>query len=283
MHHVRASHNLERADRGQYGSLAMPQEAATPHNSRLALFIDIDSMLREFAQSPQNRPLTYLKALLHSLCTKLDGAFALFSKRRIAEVDEVLAPYQFCCAGLHGCETRDAAGRMWTQSIDARAFDGALGILSQLIERHPGLLLEDTGCGVILRFEHDPDLRVLAHTAMKSAADVLGPGFRLRPGKYTYDIHPSTATPATAIASFMEQAPFRGRTPVCIGDDGTDQEAFELVNGFRGFSVKIASGAPGVASCSITAMVDAIRWLEDPAPLLPPQGSCNCGWNPRDL
>lgn len=259
----------------------MPQDAATQVVGRLALFIDIDGVLREFAESPQAYPPSTLQVLLSSLRAKLDGALALISGQRIAEVDALFAPYRFCCSGVHGCETRDASGNLWTYPIEARSFDSARAIVLQLIERHPGLRLQETACALTLCFEHEPDLRVVARTAMKSAADILGPSFRLRAGKCTYDIHPWTATHATAMAAFMEQAPFRGRTPVCIGDQATDEHAFALVNGFRGFAVRVGASCAERERHSMTSLLDAIRWLEEIPPVSP--DSCNCGWNPGDL
>jgi trehalose 6-phosphate phosphatase len=256
----------------------MPHDAATRDNGSAALFIDFDGLLREFAESPQELCLpATARILLDSLRARLDGALALISGRRIAELDVLLAPYRFCCAGMHGGETRDSAGHMWTHPIDARAFDSARAILSQLVARHPGLLLEDNGCGLALHFEHEPERRVLARTAMKSAADVLGLGFTLRAGKYQYDIHPSTATQANAIAAFMEQAPFRGRTPVLMGDYATDEDALAFVRDFRGLAVRVA------ADQSVSAILDAIRWLDKIPPVFPLQGSRKCGRDRRDF
>lgn len=256
----------------------MPHDSAARDNGSAALIIDFDGLLREFAESPQELCLpATTKILLHSLRARLDGALALISGRRIAELDAMLTPYRFCCAGMHGAETRDSAGHMWTHPIDARAFDSARAILSQLIARHPGLLLEDKGCSLALHFEHEPERRVLARTAMKSAADVLGLGFTLRAGNYEYDIHPSTATQTNAIAAFLEQAPFRGRTPVLIGDYATDEDAFAFVRASRGLAVRVA------ADQSLSATLDAIRWLDKIPPVFPLQGSCKCGRGPRDF
>jgi trehalose 6-phosphate phosphatase len=269
---VRARHNIERCRRAQYGARGMSLIAATQQNSGWALFLDVDGTLVEFAQTPQEaRVPEHVKRLLNAICVRLDGALALVSGRRIADLDSLFSPYRFCAAGVHGCETRDSSGCLVSRpKIEMTGFEFARGILEQLIERHPALLLEDKKLGIALHFRRAPHLHVLARTTMKSIVDVLGPGFALLTGHCVYEIRPSAWTKATALAGFMARPPFHGRMPVFVGDDITDEDAFALVNDYEGISVRVGGNAPTLARYSLASVADAIDWLSTIPPVTPP-------------
>ena len=53
------------------------------------------------------------------------------------------------------------------------------------------------------------------------------------------ELKPSGITKAHAIRAFMEEPPFRGRTPLFAGDDLTDLHGFEAVEGIGGVSIAV--------------------------------------------
>ena len=59
----------------------------------------------------------------------------------------------------------------------------------------------------------------------------------------------------------LSALPFRGRHPVYIGDDITDEDAFVIVNRLGGTSVRVGNESPTEAT-TIIADVEALRgWL----------------------
>jgi len=67
-----------------------------------------------------------------------------------------------------------------------------------------------------------------------------------------------------AIAAFMNEAPFRGRHPVFVGDDLTDEDGFAMVNQFNGYSLKVGPG-PTRARFRLPAPAAVANWLHQQA------------------
>ena len=80
-------------------------------------------------------------------------------------------------------------------------------------------------------------------------------------GKMVAELRPAGSTKGVAVSEFMSEDPFRGRVPVYIGDDLTDESAFEWVNGAGGLSIAVnVSGA--TAARERLPSVSAVReWL----------------------
>ena len=62
------------------------------------------------------------------------------------------------------------------------------------------------------------------------AAAATGAEFALQSGKRVVELKPSGKDKGEAVREFMQEAPFRGRTPVFVGDDVTDEHGFVVVN-----------------------------------------------------
>ena len=76
------------------------------------------------------------------------------------------------------------------------------------------------------------------------------------------ELKPSGQDKGTAIIEFMNEAPFRGRIPVFIGDDITDEHGFVAVNNLGGHSVKVGSGS-SAARWRIPNVTAVRAWLEE--------------------
>jgi trehalose 6-phosphate phosphatase len=59
----------------------------------------------------------------------------------------------------------------------------------------------------------------------------------------------------------MNESPFRGRTPVFIGDDVTDEAGFAVVNALDGVSIKVEAGET-TARWRLRGVDAVLEWLE---------------------
>jgi trehalose 6-phosphate phosphatase len=82
----------------------------------------------------------------------------------------------------------------------------------------------------------------------------------VQPGKLVVELRPAGSDKGEAIAAFMGEAPFRGRVPVFIGDDATDEHGFAVVNAMGGHSLKVGEGAT-IARWRLPDVRAVERWL----------------------
>jgi trehalose 6-phosphate phosphatase len=104
------------------------------------------------------------------------------------------------------------------------------------------MLVEDKGLSVAIHYRLDPSLARGARHAARTLQRGLGGDFEILEGKHVVEIKPSGRNKGSAIAEQLGEAPFSGRVPVFIGDDVTDEYGFDVVNRYRGHSVKVGPG-----------------------------------------
>lgn len=234
-----------------------------PSLSSVALFIDVDGTLLEIAPTPLAvRVDPGLTDLLRALLLGTSGALALVSGRSIVEMDALFLPLTLAAAGLHGFERRGASGSYDCRRLPAApALESARAMLLELANQHPGLLIEDKRFALALHYRRAPQLENVVARAMTDIAASVRPEFELQMGKMVAELRPAGSTKGVAVSEFMSEDPFRGRVPVYIGDDLTDESAFEWVNGAGGLSIAVnVSGA--TAARERLPSVSAVReWL----------------------
>jgi trehalose 6-phosphate phosphatase len=206
-------------------------------------FLDLDGTLLDIADQPRLVHVDQdLVRLLKALGRAAGGALALISGRPVADIDRLLAGPGFCVAGQHGAERRDFSGTMHRHDVPQAALDKARRKLGLVAAKHPALVLEDKGVNLALHFRSVPELGTEMRDAVRSLAEELGGEFEMQLGKMVIELRPAGKDKGVAIAEFLDEAPFRGRLPVFVGDDLTDEIGFELINRVGGHSVKVGEG-----------------------------------------
>jgi trehalose 6-phosphate phosphatase len=228
-----------------------------------AVFLDIDGTLIHFADRPDAVHIdAALCELLERIRESTGGALALISGRSIGDIDELFSPARFAAAGQHGSERRSADGTLHFHAPLAPRLAAHAGTLRRLAQAHEGLLLEEKGTSLALHYRNAPHAAELAEREVRRIVEGLGDDFELQAGKFVLEVKPSGKDKGTAIAEFMAEPPFAGRSPVFVGDDLTDELGFELVNRIGGETVKVGPG-PTRARWRLGNADDVRRWLAD--------------------
>ena len=234
-------------------------DALTREPDAWALFLDIDGTLVDIAPSPDAIVVPPdLPGNLVTLSRRLKGALALVTGRSLPYADKLFQPHAFPVAGLHGAQRR-----MFDGSVDAvaatSAFEEVKTALAAAAGQWPGVLVEDKGAAVAAHYRQAPEWRDEVEKAMEFYLLQAGSDFTLQRGKMVFEIRPARANKGSAVQSYLEEAPFRGRRPIAIGDDVTDEEMFRVVNRMGGPSIRIADAPGDTEARGIIASAEDLR------------------------
>ncbi|MCE6964986.1 MULTISPECIES: trehalose-phosphatase [Leclercia] len=207
-----------------------------------AYFFDLDGTLATIKPHPDEVvvPPDVLQAL-NQLALQNQGALALISGRSMAELDQLAAPYRFPLAGVHGAERRDIHDHSHIISLPTSLIQSLHAELAIALAALPGTELEAKGMAFALHYRRAPQYEAEI-MALASRMVEKTPQLSLQPGKCVVELKPKGINKGEAIAAFMAEPPFLGKTPVFFGDDLTDEYGFNVVNQAEGLSVKVGPG-----------------------------------------
>jgi trehalose 6-phosphate phosphatase len=227
-----------------------------------ALFLDADGTLLAFADDPEAvAPPEGLVATLDAIRAALGGALALVSGRPIEGLDRIFARPAWAAAGQHGLERRTASGTLITVPVDLDALARLREAVHDAARALPGLRVEDKSWSVALHWREHPGLGPDVERIAPGIAEAF-PDVELQPGNHVCEFKPRGMDKGVAVAKFLDEPPFRGRTPVYLGDDLTDEHAFAVVNGLGGTSVRIGTRTPTHAAFTLSSPRDVHAWLD---------------------
>src|ERR1700722_15044621 len=213
-----------------------------------AVLLDIDGTLLDLAPTPREvwvpPGLAKTLKLLHE---KTSGALALGSGRSLNDIDLIFAPDQFPAVGGHGAEMRIASDSE-AVAVHAPPMDKELKRrLAAIAKLSPGILLEDKGDSLALHYRLAPHAEKAIYEAVSLIrADLPNAPIEVLPGKCVCEIKHSGFTKATGVRELMTHVPFRGRLPIFIGDDVTDESVFAIMPDFGGLAFSVGRRAQGV-------------------------------------
>jgi trehalose 6-phosphate phosphatase len=241
---------------GPHGSTTVP-----PFERDWAWFLDVDGTLLDFAQHPDEVVVSAdLIELLRAVAGCANGALALVSGRSVRTLDRLFAPLKLPVAGQHGAERRDARGELHRMDATLANLDHARTELHRVAASMPGVLLEDKGMTLAAHYRQAPDRADSVRAAMRALLVTLGDEFALIEGKQVLELRPTGKDKGLAVRDFMGEAPFRGRVPVFVGDDVTDEDGFAVVVALGGHAVKVGTG-DSLAPWRLSETAEVRSWL----------------------
>ena len=227
-----------------------------------ALLLDIDGTLLDLAPSPfEVRVPPKLAKSLPQLLARTNGALALVSGRSLCDIDRIFAPMLFPAVGGHGAEMRISVE---SEAVALRAPPMNADLIRRfaaIAQLNAGILVEDKGYSLALHFRKAPDAEQAIYDAVSVIrADLPNAPIEVLPGKLVCEIKHSGFTKATGVTELMAHEPFKGRRPVFLGDDVTDETVFAIMPDMKGLSFSVGRRAKGVDG-HFHAPRDVRAWL----------------------
>jgi trehalose 6-phosphate phosphatase len=224
-----------------------------------ALFLDLDGTLAAIESRPDLvGPDPRRTALLSTLADDLDGRLAVLSGRSLDEVDRILEGAVMGAAGVHGLERRRADGSRSSHPPHP-AVDEAQAAFEAFANETDGLLVERKPQSVALHYRIAPFKAAdVAALAAQIAEDT---GLVLQRGGMVAELRTPGSDKGDALRAFMSEAPFISATPVMVGDDLTDEDAFAAAQALGGFGVLVGPDRVTTARFRLPDVEAVLAWL----------------------
>jgi len=159
----------------------------------------------------------------------------------------IFAPAVFPAVGGHGAEMRLSTDSE-AVAVHAPPMDKELKRrLAAIAKLAPGILVEDKGYSLALHYRLAPQAeQAIYQEVARLRADLPSAPLEVLPGKCVCEIKHAGFTKATGVRELMLHDPFKGRRPLFIGDDVTDETVFAIMPDYDGLSFSVGRRAQGV-------------------------------------
>jgi len=227
-----------------------------------AVFLDFDGTLVEITAEPHQVVVPpALTQTLARLVARCDGAVAVVSGRELGELDRFLRPLILPAAGVHGLERRRPDGSI-ERMRKPRWLARLMPEIDAFARTRPELLVEKKRLSVAIHYRGAPAAAAAVRDFVDRCAAAVGTRAAVQHGKMVAELRPAGRDKGTAIEAFMQEPPFRGRRPVFLGDDLTDEHGFVAVNRLDGLSIRVGAPAQSAAAWSLPSVAAVRQWLE---------------------
>ena len=226
-----------------------------------ALFLDLDGTLLDIALAPDQViiPLGLIDALAR-VGAALNGALAVVSGRRLADIDRMLSPLRLPVAAEHGAVVRLPSGVVDSVLPVQRPPPQWAAQLREATRGWDGILIEEKTYSIAIHYRLAPH-RMSAVKQLATSLVRSDPQFELLAAKQAFEVRPKGVTKGRAVQMLIETEPFRARQPVFVGDDVTDEDGMEVAARLGGFGLNVGAvfgGKPPAVRDWLARAADAL-------------------------
>lgn len=220
-----------------------------PELEKTAFFLDFDGTLVDIVPTPDEVVVQDgLRNILLALRKKCNNALAVVTGRPIQQIDHFLPNIPFAVAGEHGSAFRYTPREEVTHLSLPPLPPIWLEEARHIARQHPGVLVEPKSNGFVLHFRQVPhledELKKIAQTWVAQNPDK----FEVHSAKMAWEVRPKGVDKGRAVRELMKHAPFKGRLPVFIGDDITDEDGIQAAKAMGGAGYRIPVHFPEAQS-----------------------------------
>jgi trehalose-phosphatase len=231
------------------------------------LFLDYDGTLAPIAPSPEQATLpSSTRSVLRRLSRNPRVTIALVSGRPLAGLRRLVGVRNLTYVGNHGLEIWHRGRRRGV--VVPRSSRDALSrlrpALAGLVEDVPGARLENKRLALAVHYRLAPSSRVARLKA--GIGREVGPFVRsgaltVVNGKKVIEVRPSPDwTKGHATLWLMKHARHRSPLPVYVGDDRTDEDAFDMLR--AGVTIRVGKHQRSKAHYYVRNVREVVRLLE---------------------
>jgi trehalose 6-phosphate phosphatase len=214
---------------------------------RPALFLDVDGTILDLAERPNDivMPPGLVTTLLRTE-HKLAGALALVSGRPIKELDRLFEPLRLRASGVHGAEMRFDPGGSPISSLGARELPQSLfADLTRVVAAFPGAFVENKRFSFAVHYRLAREAEWPLREAVIRLVDSTKIAVEVMNAHFAIELKAPGCDKGGAIVAFLSTPAFRGRTPIFVGDDLTDESGFAVVAARGGYAFSVGPRRPG--------------------------------------
>lgn len=216
--------------------------------SGLLTGFDFDGTLAPIVAEPAGATISRgVERSLRRLSRSDDVRVAVVSGRELADVRERVGIPGLVYGGNHGLELYRDGERRVTPAVEEYrpSLEALAGHLRSAVSDVPGCHVEEKGVTLSVHVREVPTTRVPEVRELLGTVDELS-AFTVSEGKQVFDVAPPTSVDKGVVMNRLEADTPRGWLALYLGDDTTDEDAFEAIQP-DGVGIHVGSNADSAA------------------------------------